>query len=102
MRPHVPVMEARRTLGRSNLLEAADSALDQKSTTRISPNLSLRIVSLFSWEIEELEPREAREISMHHLNRMWTNRLVQQPKVPLGQKTSAKPWPPSRKHYSPR
>src|SRR4051812_36427315 len=91
-KPHAPEMEARQMPGRSDLLEAADSAPEQKNTTRTSPTLSLHTVSPCSWRILELEHREAREIWMHPKTQMRTNRLVQRGKVPPGRKPLVKLW----------
>ena len=73
MQPHAPVMEALCMPGRFDLLEVADSAPNQWSTTRIFPTSSLRIVSLCSWRILELENMEARENRAHPQTRMQTS-----------------------------
>ena len=88
--PHALVMEAGQMPVRSDLLEAEDSTLEQKNTTRISPTSSLRTVSLCSWKILEPERREASEIRAYPQSRMRTSRLVQQGKVPPEHKPSLK------------
>ena len=63
--PHAPLMEDGYMLGRSDLSDAADSTQEQKNTTQISPTSSLRTASPCSWQIQEPEHREAREICEH-------------------------------------